>query len=175
MLNLALISFVVLLVSLINQVVEGQLFPIYLVTPFYKGPSLPDAIFGDFLSIPAVTSQLGPLSYFDVAGTLGLGNDRGYVQHFGASALLGEDALFLDAFTHWMNFTEAFKESFNTTTLAFTPIPDSQVVAGRAKGGNIINPPRGGFAAVQIYEMFNSGITDIPPDVQIGIDVLFDQ
>ncbi|KAJ6588206.1 FAD-binding domain-containing protein [Mycena capillaripes] len=165
----------VLLVSLINMVVGEDLVPIYLVTPFYNGPGLPAEIFGDFLSIPAVTSQLGPMSYFDVAGTLGLGNDRGYVQHFGASALVGDEALFLDAFNHWMNFTVAYKDNFNTTTLAFTPIPDSQIQAGRAKGGNIINPPSGGFSAVQISEQFKAGVDDIPPNVQRAIDVLFEQ
>ncbi|KAJ6591056.1 FAD-binding domain-containing protein [Mycena vulgaris] len=165
----------VLLVSMINIIVQGALIPLYLVNLFYNGPELPPDIFGDFLSIPAMNSQLGPLSYFDVAGTLGLGDDRGFVQHFGASALVGDDELFLDAFNHWTDFSMAFNDSFNTTTLAFTPIPDSQIQAGRAKGGNIINPPSGGFAAVQIYETFNSGIDDVPPNVQIGIDMLFDQ
>ncbi|KAJ7481539.1 FAD-binding domain-containing protein [Mycena latifolia] len=165
----------VLLISLINIIAEGELAPLYLVGAFYNGPELPADIFGDFLSIPAVTSQLGPLSYYDVAGSLGLGDDRGYVQHFGASALVGDDDLFLDAFNHWTNFTLAFKDNFNTTTLAFTPIPNSQIQAGRAKGGNIISPPSGGFAAVQIYQMFRSGISSIPPNVQRGIDVLFDQ
>ncbi|KAJ7075111.1 FAD-binding domain-containing protein [Mycena belliarum] len=165
----------VLLASFINMFVEDELVPIYLVWPFYSGPELPTNIFGDFLSIPAVSSQLGPLSYFDVAGTLGLGDDRGYVQHFGASALVGDDDLFLDAFDHWNNFSVVYKDNFNTTTLAFTPVPDSQIQAGRAKGGNIISPPRGGFAAVQIYETFRAGINDIPQNVQQAIDVLFEQ
>ncbi|KAJ7672612.1 FAD-binding domain-containing protein [Mycena polygramma] len=165
----------VLLVSLINEVVGEDLVPVYLVTPFYNGPELPTDIFGDFLSIPAVVSQLGPLSYYGVAETLGLGDDRGYVQHFGASALVGDEDLFLDAFNHWSNFSAVYKDNFNTTTLAFTPIPDSQIQAGRARGGNIINPPSGGFAAVQIYEQFKTGVEDIPPNVQDAIDVLFEQ
>ncbi|KAJ7130230.1 FAD-binding domain-containing protein [Mycena epipterygia] len=165
----------VILVSFINMVVDGELVPIYLVSPFYNGPELPADIFGDFLSIPAISSQLGPMSYFDVSGSLGLGDDRGFVQHFGASALVGDEDLFIDAFNHWTDFSVAYKDNFNTTTLAFTPIPDSQIQAGRAKGGNIIDPPSGGFAAVQIYEMFRTGIDDIPPNVQRGIDVLFDQ
>ncbi|KAJ7704349.1 hypothetical protein B0H17DRAFT_1039337 [Mycena rosella] len=165
----------VILVSLINMVVAETLVPLYFVALFYNGPDLPVDIFGDFLSIPAVTSQLGPLSYLDVAGSLGLGDGRGFVQHFGASALVGDDDLFLDAFNHWSNFSKAFQDDFNTTTLAFTPIPDSQIQAGRANGGNIIDAPSGGFAAVQIYETFRSGIDDIPADVQRGIDVLFEQ
>ncbi|KAF7366687.1 FAD-binding protein [Mycena sanguinolenta] len=165
----------VLLVSLINTVTDGELVPTYLVTPFYNGPNLPEDIFGDFLAIPNILSTLGPMSYFDVAGTLGLGDDRGYVQHFGASALVGDEALFQDAFVHWQNFSEFYKDNFNSTTLAFTPIPDSQIQAGRAKGGNIIDAPGGRFAAVQIYEQFKAGLTDIPPDVITGIDSLFEQ
>jgi len=167
----------VILVSLILQnLFEGEdLVPIYLVTPFYNGPNLPEDIFGDFLSIPSVTSTLGPMSYFDVAGTLGLGDGRGYVQHFGASALVGDEALFLDAYHHWTNFSMVYKDNFNTTTLAFTPIPDSQIQAGRAKGGNIISASSGGFAAVQIYEQLKAGIDEIPPDVKQGIDLLFEQ
>ncbi|KAJ6463919.1 hypothetical protein C8R45DRAFT_1024606 [Mycena sanguinolenta] len=166
----------VILVSLINVVTDGELVPTYVVTPFYNGPNLPEDIFGDFLAIPNVLSTLGPMSYFDVAGTLGLGDDRGYVQHFGASALVGDDnGQFLDAFTHWQNFSQVYKDNFNSTTLAFTPIPDSQIQAGRAKGGNIIDAPGGGFAAVQIYQQFKAGLTDIPPDVRSGIDLLFEQ
>ncbi|KAJ7852285.1 FAD-binding domain-containing protein [Mycena leptocephala] len=165
----------VMLLSLINIIEEGDLVPFYLFSPFYNGPELPADIFGEFLSIPAVSSQLGPMSYFDVSGILGLADGRGYVQHFGASALVGDEHLFLDAFNHWTNFSTVFKDNFNTTTLAFTPIPDSQIQAGRAKGGNIINPPSGGFSAVQIYQQFKTGIDDIPPDVQKGIDVLFEQ
>jgi hypothetical protein len=167
--------FAVMLLSFINIIEEGDLVPFYLFSPFYNGPELPADIFGDFLSIPAVSSQLGPMSYFDVSGILGLADGRGYVQHFGASALVGDEHLFLDAFNHWTNFSTVFKDNFNTTTLAFTPIPDSQIQAGRAKGGNIINPPSGGFSAVQIYQQFKTGIDDIPPDVQKGIDVLFEQ
>lgn len=165
----------VILVSMIYIVVGEDLVPVYLVVLFYNGPNLPMDIFGDFLSIPSVSSDLGPRSYFDVAGILGLGNERGFVHHFGASALVGEENLFLDAFNHWTNFSMAYKDNFNTTTLAFTPIPDSQIQAGRAKGGNIINAPGGGFAAVQIYQEFKTGISDIPADVKVGIDRLFKQ
>ncbi|KAJ7756946.1 FAD-binding domain-containing protein [Mycena metata] len=165
----------VLLVSFINLIANGTLSPVYLVTPFYNGPELPADIFGDFLSIPAVSSTLGPMSYYDVSETLGLGDDRGSVQHFGASALVGNEDLFLEAFKHWSNLTTALLDNFAMTTLAFTPIPDSQIQAGRARGGNSINPPSGGFAAVQIYEQLAAGIDDIPPDVQRGADILFTQ
>ncbi|KAJ7932786.1 FAD-binding domain-containing protein [Mycena leptocephala] len=165
----------VLLVALSYIIEAGELVPFYIAVMFYSGPELPSEIFGDFLSIPAISSQLGPLSYFDMAGILGLESDRGFVQHYGASALVGDDDLFLDAFTHWTNFSTTFKDNFNMTTLGITPIPDSQVQAGRAKGGNIISPPRGGFAAIQLGETFKAGIDDTPPVVQRGLDLLFEQ
>ncbi|KAJ6567062.1 hypothetical protein B0H19DRAFT_1374386 [Mycena capillaripes] len=104
-----------------------------------------------------------------------LENDRGFISHFGASALVGNEVLYLDAFNHLINLTSVFKDYFNYTTLAFTPIPESQVQAGRAKRGNIISLPRGGFAAVQISKSFKAGVTAIPPAVQTAIDLLFEQ
>ncbi|KAF8209337.1 FAD-binding domain-containing protein [Mycena galopus ATCC 62051] len=166
----------VLLVALNNIIEEDDVIPFHIITMFYRGSELPTDIFGDFLAIPATPSPpLGPMSYVDVMATLGLQNQRGFVQKFGASALVGDDDLFLEAFNHWNNFSAAFPNDFNLTTLAFTPIPGSQVQAGIAKGGNIISPPRGGFAAVQLAEQFNAGIEDLSPEVQRGIDLLFEQ
>ncbi|KAJ6500846.1 FAD-binding domain-containing protein [Mycena sanguinolenta] len=169
----------VLLVALTNVIVAGELVPSYFAGMFYRGSELPMDVFGDFLAIPTVTSPLsaplGPMSYVDVMASLGPQNGRGFVQRFGASALDGNEVDFLDAFNHWTNFTASFKDVFNLTTLAFTPIPESQVQAGRDKGGNIINPSRGGFAAVQLAEQFNAGIEDVSPNVQSGIDLLFEQ
>ncbi|KAJ7151460.1 hypothetical protein C8R43DRAFT_1088002 [Mycena crocata] len=127
--------YAVLFVSMSNLIADGSRIPVYLAVLLYNGPNLPTELFGDFLSIPSMASQLGPLSYFDISGLL---EDRGRIQHFGASALVGEDHLFLDAFTHWTNFTTAFQDNLYSTTLAFTPIPDSQI---QAKGGNrSLNP-----------------------------------
>nr|GAT44398.1 FAD-binding protein [Mycena chlorophos] len=162
----------VILMSFINVITDGVISPMYYLWAFYKGSELPTEIFGDFLSIPSAFSQLGPLSYLDVALTLGLAGERGFVQHFGASSLVGDESLYLDAFYHWNNFTVAHLEYFNMTTLAFTPIPQTQIDAGRAKGGNIIGAPRGQFAAVQIYETFNAGITEIPADIHAAIEAL---
>ncbi|KAJ7765664.1 hypothetical protein B0H16DRAFT_1794651 [Mycena metata] len=158
-----------------ESMVDGQVFSLYGALLFYTGPELPTAIFGDFLAIPAVSSQLGPLSYLEVAETLGLGNDRGYVQHFGASALIGDEPLFFNAFNHWSNFSATFADSFNDTTLAFTPIPDSQIQAGRARGGNIIGAPHGQFAAVQFSQQLRAGLQELPPVLQDGVDLLFEQ
>jgi hypothetical protein len=155
---------------------------------FYRGSELPAHIFGHFLSIPAVPcspfnstvcSPLpppGPMSYLDVMATQGTENQRGSVQHFGASALDGADEdAYLAAFKHWSNFTATFKDEFALAGMAFTPIPESQVQAGRAKGGNVIAPPRGGWAAVQFGEEMKAGVKDVPPRVQKGIDLLFEQ
>ncbi|KAJ7684279.1 FAD-binding domain-containing protein [Mycena polygramma] len=166
----------VLLLALTNIAIEpGVLFPFYIVDMFYHGSELPTDIFGDFLSIPAVTSQLGPMSYPEVLATLGPESDRGFVQHYGASALVGDEGLFLDAFNHWSNFTSAGFEDLNLTTLGITPITKSQIQAGRAKGGNIISPPDGPFAAIQLGESFKAGVRSISPVVQQGIDLLFEQ
>ncbi|KAJ7310616.1 hypothetical protein DFH08DRAFT_1046344 [Mycena albidolilacea] len=174
----------VLLVALTN-LIGGELFSF--AAMFYRGSELPAHIFGHFLSIPAAPCSpldptvcspppLGPLSYFDVMTTLGSQNERGFVQRYGASALDGADEdAYLAAFEHWSNFSAAFKDELSMTTLGFTPIPESQVQAGRAKGGNIIAPPRGGWAAVQLAEQFKAGVADVSPRVQRGIDLLFEQ
>ncbi|KAF7292945.1 FAD-binding protein [Mycena indigotica] len=163
-----------ILMSFINAVAGNNISPLYFLWAFYKGSELPTEIFGDFLAIPSVFSQLGQLSYFELQETLGLANERGQIQHFGASALVGDETLYLNAFNLWNNFTTAHKEFFNMTTLAFTPIPESQIQAGLARGGNIIHAPHGQFAAVQIYEAFNSGITEIPLSVQTAIGQLIE-
>ncbi|KAJ7765673.1 FAD-binding domain-containing protein [Mycena metata] len=152
-----------------------EVFSLYEAFFFYNGPELPTPIFGDFLSIPATSSQLGPLSYLEVAETLGLENDRGYVQHFGASALVGDEPLLFNVFNHWSNFSATFVDSFNVTTLAFTPIPDSQIQAGRARGGNIIGAPHGQFAAVQFSQQLRAGLQELPPVLQDGLNLLFEQ
>lgn len=166
---------IVLLVTFIGAVEGESVVPIYTVNLFYKGSHLPPSIFGDFLAIPAISSQLGPLSYFEVANFLGLGADRGNGQLYGASALIGEETLFLDAFRHWTNFTEAFKDSFDGTGLAFTPVLDPQIHAGRKMGGNVMDPPLGGFAAVQMAEQFRADVAAVPSAVQTGLELLFEQ
>ncbi|KAJ7829978.1 hypothetical protein B0H14DRAFT_2808275 [Mycena olivaceomarginata] len=174
----------VLLVALNN--IGGEFFSF--AGMFYRGSELPARIFGHFWSIPAVPCSPfnstvcspppppGPMSYLDVMATQGTENQRGSVQHFGASALDGADEdAYLAAFEHWSNFTATFKDEFALAGMAFTPIPESQVQAGRAKGGNVIAPPRGGWAAVQFGEEMKAGVKDVPPRVQKGIDLLFEQ
>ncbi|KAF8574997.1 FAD-binding domain-containing protein [Ramaria rubella] len=165
----------VLLTSLVNTVIPGAVLPIIAVNLFYIGPELPTSIFGEFLAINSTEQILSPLSYFDVAGTLGTGADRGNGVLFGASALVGDESLYLDAFNHIANFTTTFQSELNITVLAFTPVLGPQIQAGRARGGNAIDPPDGGYAAVQIQKQFLPGVLTISPEVEDGVQLLFEQ
>lgn len=149
--------------------------PTLIANIFYDGPELPVSIFGEFLAIPSTARLLGPLSYFDISMTLPPGSERGNGQHFGASALKGEEDLFLDAFRHWKNFTSTFQPALDSSVLSFTPVLDPQLQVGRGRGGNVISPPNGGYAAVQISQQFPSDFTEIPADVEQGIQLLFKQ
>ncbi|KAF7329797.1 FAD-binding protein [Mycena kentingensis (nom. inval.)] len=166
----------VLLMTFGNAFSGGVNAPQYFLWVFYKGAAdVFEDIFSDFLAIPRFYSDLGSRSYLEVAKTLGLADTRGNIQHFGASALIGDEALFNDAFAHWTDFIEAYSEYFESTVLAFTPIPTTQIQAGVARGGNIIAPPTGQFAAVQIYETYDKSVREIPSEVSDALDVLFSQ
>lgn len=164
-----------MLTPIVSVVTAGVINTIGSVNVFYNGTELPTSIFGELLAIPAISKTLGPLSYYDIASTLPAGGDRGNGQHYGASALNSDEMLYLDAFSHWMNFTQTFTNDFSMTVLAFTPVLDPQIQAGRARGGNAISPPDGGYAAVQIAEQFPVGVTEISANVEQGIQLLFDQ
>jgi len=165
----------VLLTSVVNVITAGVIVPTCLVNVFYNGTSLPPTIFGELLAIPATAQILSPLSYYDIAMTLPAGGDRGSGQHYGASALVGDEALYLDAFRHWTNFTDTFQLDLAMSVFAFTPVLQPQIQAGRARGGNAISPPDGGYAAVQIAQQFPLGVTSINPDVERGIQLTFAQ
>ncbi|KAJ7060938.1 hypothetical protein C8F01DRAFT_1141356 [Mycena amicta] len=175
----------VILMSFTTIILDGVSQKIGEVFAFYRGSSLPSSIFGDFLAIPALVTQLGPMSYTQVMAVIGpesVNAERGFVQHYGASALIANDDLFLNAFTRFTNFSSTFVDAasgsgMNFSTLAFTPVPASQIAAGHAKGGNVIISSRQttSFAAIQLSQQFNAGVLDIPPFVQQGIDLLFEQ
>jgi len=130
----------------------------HLLTLFYRGAELPQSIFGDFLSIPATLTQLSPVSYIEANNILGPGADRGFGQLFGASAFNGGVDQYMNAFRRWNEYTFAVKDSLFGTVLAFTPIIDHQILVGRAKGGNLMDPPRGNYAAVQVQSQMTSGV-----------------
>ncbi|KAJ7053076.1 hypothetical protein C8F01DRAFT_1065317 [Mycena amicta] len=174
--NAALITTVT--TALVNGVPETTC----LVILLYRGTSLPTSIFGDFLAIPAIGSQLVQQSWTTVADPPFLSSPRGFVEHFGASALLGQENLFLNALTHFTNFSRTFMDpasgaGLNTTTLQLTPVTVSQIAAGHAKGGNsIISPGQNTpFGMVQLIEQWNAGVKDIPPFVQQGMDLYLKQ
>lgn len=119
--------------------------------------------------------MLGPASYAEVVNSLGSGADRGSGQLFGASAFGGDVTQYVNAFDHWTNYSTTFQESTNGTVLAFTPILNTQIRAGRRRGSNAIDPPLGGYAAVQMQTQFPAGVTKVPADVERGRQLLFRQ
>ena len=81
--------------------------------------------------------------------------------------------------THIIQETKSYLESqgVNLTSFSFTPIPASQLAAGRAKGRNVMIPDglKKGYTVVEMGQQFNAGVQDIPPVVQQGIDLMFKQ
>ncbi|KAF5361187.1 hypothetical protein D9758_009049 [Tetrapyrgos nigripes] len=112
---------------------------------FYNGTSLPSSVFGEFLSIPALQTNLSPMSYPEIASSLSEPQPaNGHAQMFGAVVIAGgEDDMHVEVLRQWLNFTNVFQDEYNTTVLAFTPIPISQIAIGRERGGNAMNSPLG--------------------------------
>lgn len=161
--------------SLVNVITTGVVTAFITLNVFYNGTELPQSIFGELLAIPVTTQVLGPLSYFDMTNTLPNGRDRGAGWHFGGSAFVGDETLYLNALGHWTNFTNTFKDHLSLTILTFTPVLNPQIQAGRARGGNAINPPLGGYAAVLATEQYAPGVMAIPAEVEQGTTLLYSQ
>lgn len=144
---------------------------------FYEGTSLPQSVFGELLSIPAVSTSLAPLSYFEVANYIvDLPQTQGHL--FGASALDGSaEQPYLDAYAHYLEFTESVKTSpsVESALIAFTPVLASQIQAGRLKGRNAIDPPLTPYHAVQFEVNFSPGIQTVPQDVEAARQLWFTQ
>ncbi|KDR71083.1 hypothetical protein GALMADRAFT_229731 [Galerina marginata CBS 339.88] len=154
----------ILLTTIVNTPNGTEIIAILQLTLIYHGTSLPPSIFGDFLSIPATSTQLSPLSYIDTNSLLGSGAARGFGQRFGASAFSGPVDQYLNAFRVFNQFTLAVQSTMFLTVLAFTPILQSQVLAGRARGSNIFDPPAQNYAAVQFAISTQPGITQLPAE-----------
>ncbi|KAF8900716.1 hypothetical protein CPB84DRAFT_1680358 [Gymnopilus junonius] len=146
--------------------------PSHILTLFYNGTSLPQNIFGDFLSIPSTFTQLGAMSYVEANSILGSGGTRGFGQLFGASAFNGSVDQYMNAFSQWNKYTSTISGALSGTVLAFTPIQKSQIQAGRARGSNIMDPPLTNYAAVQIQSQFAAGLLDISPAVEAARQTL---
>ncbi|KAF9069630.1 FAD-binding domain-containing protein, partial [Rhodocollybia butyracea] len=163
----------VLLVALINVIVSGEITPIAQVELFYNATdtnmtTLPPSIFGEFLLIPASTSNITQLSYLEVLNTTPAGNNSGSGETFGAGVFSSaEDVqMYHDARAHWDNFTQAVAGTgaYFFTNLIFTPIPSSQIEAGRARGGNAIDAPLGGYVALNLGEQLTLGVAQPPAE-----------
>lgn len=175
----------VILVTFINIITAGIIEPLIGVNAFYNisgsnVSSLPSTIFGDFLSIPSINITLpAPVSYIEVSNTLPPGTSTDSGSFYGASAIAAtQDAsVYIDALRHWTNFTETFAGSggYSLTVLAFTPVLGPQIQAGVARGGNAIDPPLGGYVAVQLAEQTVTGAPLPPAGAEEGKLLLLEQ
>ena len=134
----------------------------HMLSLFYRGAELPQSIFGDFLSIPAIFTQLSPVSYIEADNVLGSGADKGFGQLFGASAFNGGVDQYMNALRQWNEYTFTAKDALSGTVLGFTPIMDHQILMGQASGGNLMDPPRGNYAHVHFQSQMKKGVLDPP-------------
>ncbi|KAJ7506027.1 hypothetical protein B0H11DRAFT_2272290 [Mycena galericulata] len=165
-------------VTLVDLVTSGVITAFPTVNLFYNGKSLPPNVFDEFLSIPATNNSIGPLSYADIIlNTFPTQNAHGSTYLYGSSTIAGgDDDAFLNAVTRNLNFTQVYKNQLANTALTFTPIQDSQILAGRARGGNVIDAPlSGGYAVVQISQTLVPGLVDVPQDIADGKQTLLQQ
>jgi len=147
---------------------------------FYNGTELPQSIFGEFLSIPSVSRNLTALSYRDVIFYVqGEGvNTTGHGLLWGASALIGgenTDDLYLESLKYWKNFSSTFSSEFTISSLAFTPVPLSQILYGRERSGNAIDPPLIGYNAVLFGVIPPAGVLKISDAMEEGRQLLLEQ
>ncbi|THV04055.1 FAD-binding domain-containing protein [Dendrothele bispora CBS 962.96] len=144
---------------------------------YYNGTELPDHIFGELLSIPTLSTSFGPLSWHDITFSLSEPlPSNGHGQLFEGTALAGgEDDLYEDVVRHWVNFTKTFTPDFNTSVLAFTPIPLSQTLIGRERGGNVIDPPLVPYNSIHVQVTLPFGIPQISPEMEEGRQLFLKQ
>ncbi|KAF7297505.1 FAD-binding domain-containing protein [Mycena indigotica] len=175
-----------LLFTITTTLINGVAQQVCVLFLFYHGTALPQSIFGDFLTVPAITKELSPLSWTQILPAQDppdfVSSNRGFVQHFSASAVVPQDNLVLDALSHFQNFSSTFlhngtQSGMNTTSFVLTPILTTQIAAGHAKGGNVMVSPslKGPYLNVQRSEQFDAGITDIPQFVQDGMNLYIKQ
>ena len=142
-------------------------------TLFYNGSEAAfNATFSEFLRIPTNSVTLGSMSYNDITKVLPPGNERTNGQlmglpsflislllcffispsltelncrQYGGSALYPHHGHFQRAFTHWTNFTNTFINELFLSTIAWTPVPQSQIDISNMNGGTAFAPPDGMF------------------------------
>ncbi|THU91694.1 FAD-binding domain-containing protein [Dendrothele bispora CBS 962.96] len=145
---------------------------------FYNGTELPKSVFGEFLSIPTLTSNLTSLSYLDVALALAGSSTPGQGVAWGSTALVGNelvDDLYLETVRLWLNFSNTFVSQIPISTLAFTPVTLSQISYGRERGRNAIDPPLIGYNAILQTINLPEGQKTVPKDVEEGRQSLLQQ
>ncbi|KAJ7590537.1 FAD-binding domain-containing protein [Mycena floridula] len=159
-----------------NIATNGTLTGLILANVFYNGTELPQEVYGELLNVTGVDkSMLGPISYFGVSNFLDDSTLPIQGQLFGGSAVGSDEQSYIDVFNHFMNFTSTFSTSIASTNLAFTPVLNPQILAGRARGGNAIDPPLGGYNAIQFQVSFPVGTTEVPPALEAGRQLFFQQ
>ncbi|THU92941.1 hypothetical protein K435DRAFT_780057, partial [Dendrothele bispora CBS 962.96] len=128
---------------------DGTLTSFSIANMFYDGNSLPNFTYAELLSIPSISLNpsvsLGLPSCPELVASMAEPQPaNGYGQLFGASVLAAgedhDDLLFIDIVHKWQNFTSMFQSQINSTVLAFTPVPVSQITVDR-RGGNAIDSP----------------------------------
>ncbi|KAG6901265.1 hypothetical protein C0995_014383 [Termitomyces sp. Mi166 len=158
-----------MLLYFFNSFANNTVSPLIVLNAFYNGDSLPETVYGEFLSIPAVQKNLSRLSYYDVANLIGdPGAVTPLVELFGASVLEGSNNTqsYRDIYSLYATLCENFKGELGGTTLSFTPVSNSQILAGRTRGGNAIDAPRGGFHMIQ----FSMSLPVGAQNVSVGLE-----
>ncbi|KAG6909194.1 hypothetical protein DXG01_001708 [Tephrocybe rancida] len=160
-----------MLLYFFNGFANNTISPLIVLNAFYNGNSLPQSVFGEFQSIPTVQTALSPLSYYDAANLIGdPGAATPLVELFGASVLEGSNDIqpYRNIYSLYNELCDNFKGELGGTTLSFTAVPNSQIVAGRARGGNAIDAPRGGFHMIQFSMSLPEGAQNTSPALEIA-------
>jgi hypothetical protein len=156
-----------LFVVLMYTNVKGHAKASHFVVPVYRGTHLPRDIFGEFLDIPSKVGLLGPKDYSETLKILGKADHlKDFGQQFGGSAFTGDTDLYRNAYKHWKSYLFNHLDDIFTSALTFTIVPQSQVQAGRQRGGNAINPPLRSYAAVLVHTQFLPGVRELPDDLE---------
>jgi len=151
-------------------------------TLFYNGTEAQfKKVFADFLAIPAVATNLGPLSYNQVTKVLtstqapGVGPRATNVNVYGGSALYPGQGLFEKSYNNWLNFSTTFKDEVFGAFWVITPVFQSQIDISRAHGGTSFTPPNGAFGYLEVGEILPLGVTKISKSLRAGLDRLYRQ
>ncbi|KAF9506679.1 hypothetical protein BS47DRAFT_1367192 [Hydnum rufescens UP504] len=141
-------------------------------TLFYNGTEAQfKQVFADFLAIPAVATNLGPLSYNEVTKVLTSSQSAQNV--YGGSALYPGQGLFEKSYNNWLNFSTSFKDEVSTAFWVITPVFQSQIDISRAHGGTSFTPPNGAFGYLVIGSILPLGVTKISKSLRAGLDRLY--